>query len=42
MLVYDALGEQLPLVAEALPAASECMEDGDASVRTAALHLMRA
>ena len=40
--IYAALGESaLLLVAEALPVASEAMEDGDAKVRRAALALTR-
>ena len=40
--MYEPLGESaLALVAEALPIASEAMEDADAHVRTSALRLMR-
>ena len=40
--LYEPLGESaLALVAEALPVASEAMEDADTQVRTSALKLMR-
>lgn len=40
--VYNVLGEDaLPLLAEALPVASEAMEDANANIRQAALALMR-